>query len=487
MTGDVEDNSRNLSLMKFGMALMSGRTTSGGFSGFLDVVGQAGQPLADDLMAIQQQEKAEARELASEFRQYDNEMTRQMNEQERAVMGMRIQSIQNLENQEIRQRSDFINSQLKYMKDKADLELAMTKMHAEANGIKDKLITVTVPDSNSMGGQRNITLGVSATTGRRMLRKKVMGAAGQMVFRYVEPQNEELTMLEGGNEVLKPDPTARRRALASMSAANVGFKYIKTFEQIINEGDVKPGVSGYLTNVAINVRSFTSDAFGLLGQTIEGGNAAGMNVDYSNDDFANAYQKVIEANGATEKDKRELAKRFNKDFGETQKIVESLSVEGQKSKFFDTYVKRMGGLQDADKGKEDKIARDIANLLLIEQRMKYILANANKGQDRLTVADVDDAARVTQIFALTKGSDIIEQSYQVLKGQLRTAFDDALTQYRAAGGGENAIYTFKDTPQYKEWLDKQQAQGGVEPQTTQQDIDAIRADVTRFFGNPGGE
>ena len=119
--------------------------------------------------------------------------------------------------------------------------------------------------------------------------------------------------------------------------------------------------------------------------------------------------------------------------------------------------------------------------------MKYILANANKGQDRLTVADVDDAARVTQIFALTKGSDIIEQSYQVLKGQLRTAFDDALTQYRAAGGGENAIYTFKDTPQYKEWLIKQQAQGGVEPQTTQQDIDAIRADVTRFFGNPGGE
>jgi hypothetical protein len=52
-------------------------------------------------------------------------------------------------------------------------------------------------------------------------------------------------------------------------------------------------------------------------------------------------------------------------------------------------------LTDAlDSKDEERIAR--AQLKLIEQRMKYIIANANKGQDRLTVADIKDAEQNTK-------------------------------------------------------------------------------------------
>jgi phosphotransacetylase len=71
-------------------------------------------------------------------------------------------------------------------------------------------------------------------------------------------------------------------------------------------------------------------------------------------------------------------------------------------------------LTDAlDSKDEERIAR--AQLKLIEQRMKYIIANANKGQDRLTVADIKDAEQNTKIFDFLNDPEQIKKITQLLK------------------------------------------------------------------------
>jgi hypothetical protein len=65
---------------------------------------------------------------------------------------------------------------------------------------------------------------------------------------------------------------------------------------------------------------------------------------------------------------------------------------------------------------EERIAR--AQLRLIEQRMKYIIANANKGADRLTVADINDAANNTRIFALLDDPEQIKKNYSAIEKTL---------------------------------------------------------------------
>jgi len=71
--------------------------------------------------------------------------------------------------------------------------------------------------------------------------------------------------------------------------------------------------------------------------------------------------------------------------------------------------------------------------------MKYILANANKGEDRLTVADVEDAGKRTQLFKFIGSSREIENTYKVLKSDLIGKSRTAIQNYKAYGGRDSSI------------------------------------------------
>tara|TARA_Y100001973_G_scaffold102018_1_gene166269 strand:- start:615 stop:1259 length:645 start_codon:yes stop_codon:yes gene_type:complete len=88
-----------------------------------------------------------------------------------------------------------------------------------------------------------------------------------------------------------------------------------------------------------------------------------------------------------------------------------------------------------------------AELKIIETRMKYILANANKGADRLTVKDVEDAKSATQIISLlTPGSSVVSQ-YETLERQLNSRFITLLQNFETQGGDvESLVSGFKNLP-----------------------------------------
>jgi len=89
-------------------------------------------------------------------------------------------------------------------------------------------------------------------------------------------------------------------------------------------------------------------------------------------------------------------------------------------------------------GDQERIAR--ARLGLIEQRMKYIVANANKAQDRLTAKDIESAAKRTEIFPLFLGNPKkIKNNYTEIGIEMDNKFKKAAGIYVANGGSIDSV------------------------------------------------
>jgi hypothetical protein len=117
----------------------------------------------------------------------------------------------------------------------------------------------------------------------------------------------------------------------------------------------------------------------------------------------------------------------------------------------------------------DGTMSEITRAKLIETRMKYILANANKDEDRLTRADIEDAANNTEIFKIFTSDRKIRSQYQKLNQELQSQFKNKAQQFIALGGNTRFITTnYEFMPEVASYLKRQEAlQSG---QAVQQDM-----------------
>lgn len=116
-----------------------------------------------------------------------------------------------------------------------------------------------------------------------------------------------------------------------------------------------------------------------------------------------------------------------------------------------------------DSGDEERIAR--AQLGLIEQRMKYIVANANKAQDRLTAADVKNAEGRTKILTLFENPKQIKKNYEILAKEMNFNFRKQVKAYGSAGGTKDYVLgMYPNVPAVQEYRLKQ-AKGEVKEKT----------------------
>ena len=106
----------------------------------------------------------------------------------------------------------------------------------------------------------------------------------------------------------------------------------------------------------------------------------------------------------------------------------------------------------------DKDLDNITKARLIEVRMKYILANALKDEDRLTRADIEDAAQATNILKWTSSDRTIKSSYKDLAEKLQSQFDRVARDYIVAGGNEEYLMGFEKMPKVAEILGQRQNQ-----------------------------
>jgi len=127
-------------------------------------------------------------------------------------------------------------------------------------------------------------------------------------------------------------------------------------------------------------------------------------------------------------------------------IVASTEAERKETQeLVDQYKKEVRSITDGAKTTDGELD-NITRARLIEVRMKYILANANKSEDRLTRADVQDAEQATKIMGLFTGEKEVKSSYRNLAADLEAQFLRLSKNYIEAGGNEDFLLSFTQMP-----------------------------------------
>jgi hypothetical protein len=137
------------------------------------------------------------------------------------------------------------------------------------------------------------------------------------------------------------------------------------------------------------------------------------------------------------KEANNMKQRFNNDLQEAR---ENGAKEVEKQ------LKKAGLIAKNYRPTEEDL-RAYTKLALIEQRMKYIVANANKSEDRLTQKDIDNAAKRTQIIKYITSPRTIRLNYEQLRDEFNEKAGSYLNQYKLNGGDEQFIQeNFMDIP-----------------------------------------
>ena len=121
-------------------------------------------------------------------------------------------------------------------------------------------------------------------------------------------------------------------------------------------------------------------------------------------------------------------------------------------------LKKAGIIAEGFRPSEEDLEK-YTRLALIEQRMKYIVANANKDKDRLTQKDINNAAQRTQIIKYIASPRTIRKNYGQLEQEFTEKAGDYLYDYKFGGGDEDFIINnFMDIPGVKAQYDQKDKQ-----------------------------
>ena len=98
---------------------------------------------------------------------------------------------------------------------------------------------------------------------------------------------------------------------------------------------------------------------------------------------------------------------------------------------------------------------------LIENRLKYIIANANKSEDRLTRWDIDNAAKNTGVLPFINFSQgftpkTVNAKMKVLQGELIGNFNSQARKYQQQGGTNDFLLGFTSVPYIQQFLEAKQ-------------------------------
>ena len=99
---------KNLAMFKWAMA-MTGRTNEAGLMGFLDIAGQAGLVYADDVAAIQAQQRAERQAIGASFLQYEQDLQKYIDAGELTALQSDV-ALQADNNEEVNSRQQYFNN-----------------------------------------------------------------------------------------------------------------------------------------------------------------------------------------------------------------------------------------------------------------------------------------------------------------------------------------------------------------------------------------
>ena len=343
---------------------------------------------------------------------------------------------------------------LKLKQQDSDMKLAQAFLKMKSDKAKgagmltggDK--TVRVSDPSVPGGFRNVRVS--------------LGKDNKFYERIMNPDGSQGFVQANftGTDVKRNDEKLNK-ALMGLEDNRRGGKMVEFVIKNAGEGGTKAAL-GLLTEDAFGTLDFFAGGnVGADSSVIDDQIRAEMAQTTGREGFDISGGKV----NIFAKESDNMTKRFNSDLEDARKNGAE-QVEKQ--------LKKAGIIAKNYRPTEDEL-RNYTRLALIEQRMKYIVANANKSEDRLTQKDIDNAAKRTQIIKYITSPRTIRLNYEQLREEFAEKAGTYLSQYKLNGGEESYIQeNFMDIPgvalQYqrknKDFMQKQ----NITNQKTRQDI-----------------
>jgi hypothetical protein len=255
---------------------------------------------------------------------------------------------------------------------------------------------------------------------------------GRYIDSVMTPEGERLIEYTKGGTVVEPNKKLLNQADSRLEDQTLTMKYaqivMNTPDELIGGGARLRAFTDSLLGSAESVKNFGDiDTF-----KAESFNKISANI--LNEDALIAEGYTGEKLEKERKIQNELLQQFREESDKAVKELQSAI-----------------GTGDAV-----KIAR--AQLLLIDQRMPYIIANANKKQDRLTQADVANARKNTALFEIISNPGQIKKNYGAIYNNTEVQFREQFK--KAAANGHTRAYLMQmygGNPVIQEYLAKREA------------------------------
>ena len=426
-------------ILKMGLDMMSAKSYDRGLSGFLDILGAAGGDAVESGMAIVESEKALQEGLALKYNEYDKLMDSNLRQDEKDLFNAQLSILQSrdtstlglLEKQtEARMKID----ELYY---KSLLENS-NKTQGTAFEPRENTMLKKVLDPNAYLGFRFVPVVRNKTDNVLYASQQVPNGQGGFTSQYVPAYT--LGLDESGlTEKSKTDVT---KATNQIHYASDGKRLLNLFFQTVTEGNLAPGANASLADTVSSFKGKEDYIRSLLNLNNKDGKKN------SSSTYVDALQSNTDGNlkggGVEDIDMSTLIRantdpnstfRFKgKKNSDTASMVSSYEEQIQKAREYANsdegktfvegfYARAYTGTSKDEKVIKDQIRKALARYKVIETNLTYIVANANKAEDRLTQADIAEAKKLTELISSKDDSKIIFAKYKLINERIDKNFE----------------------------------------------------------------
>ena len=328
-----------------------------------------------------------------------------------------------------------------------DLATAFLKMKqeqaeaAEGGGIKLKgeLKSFVVEDpANPATGYRGSLYGF----------KVVQGQFDENSGLIYEMGTNQTYSLLGGTNIKEAGGSAAQlqKSRSKLSSMGIGLDYVNHI--LYNMPDDLKGVKGLMRLMGSDWISESSTWDGMQNKYTQGA-----------DSLANyVSSNILDPSLFTDADGKALMTTIVDEDGKEKEITQyDWAVQNLQNK--DNEVR-----EDLQKGNRNWFGLQVSTeeldqltkAALIENRLKYIIANANKSEDRLTRWDIENAEKSTSIlsfFSFKKRFSAagVNSQMRALQAELQNNFDKEARNYQQLGGTNDYLLNFNSVKKIRDW------------------------------------
>jgi len=437
-------------MLEMGLGLLSGRSYETGVSGFLDIFGQVGANAAAKGMELLKSEQELNQGLALKYNDYEEKFNKYLTDQEKEILNAEITNLQSRDTMQI----DAMNK-------RADSEFTIDKLWFDALSrddaakggpdLENKIFNIQIVDPNAFMGTVVKTAQRQKGTGEVYVREPV---TNKMIPINTFAKNMGITSSFSETPI---DSVALRKAKAQANYSHAGVIIVDNVIKLATDLPLgSEAVEVDFISTLVGYEKLVTNLFGFGGADsttfVENDYRNSLKRFNSEDDSQGGVNindliigNTVRADGSVdyeerkalitkyETEKRDIMENYGKrDFSKTGGDNEISILETLYKDRYSGPVVDKNGKAIPEEVKKEKVRQALAAYKVYENKLKYIVANSNKAEDRLTRADVNDAENQVRIFEFKDGEIILEK-YKLVKSILNRTFENKVEIMRENG------------------------------------------------------